>query len=616
MARLIQPQLNSDPALCCRLVLWRHRGQFKLTIVAKATLELYPDGPAQLRQPLSIVSEDACFGGSPIASDLVPLRPRCDVSFLVCAHGEKVRVAVLLGDETLLDKTLCVGEGRPSQRLRPPVKLDYGNACFDERTNPLGRRAPLVVDDHAAVRPGCFATIPKEWPEREQHAGATRPHWLPDGSLFVAPTTSFEYFQAAPPDQRVEYLSGNEQIVLDGLLAGVETLKCRLPDIRALAQVDPPAAGGGAELVPLVIDTLSISGLNRTCSVVWRGQLTLAEHAELEKWRVSTKLILGDSPVNSALRRKPGATVLLEELVREDDSASSQKATRKRPARSENGAGTAVFTEALPEVTVSFDATANLEQGPSKFAKTTVLDPKDNPLNQAATAGADQTAGANEAGGPKATGTVDLTDVAQQLQPALPFPTPTPAGSPPVRKPIAGAPWNGGASIQRAASVLKVMQTMEVPPLPAELALAYDENLTPAPPELLQPSNTPPLEPTPSPSPLFEPLPKEPERVASASDPATAEQTRNGRIRSSRTVESPKPAVGASTRQVREPSAKQAKSFPKGPERQPPRTPLGLGASEVLAGAMRRAGANEQDIAAVLGAVAPPPIPPKKRRRR
>jgi hypothetical protein len=87
------------------------------------------------------------------------------------------------------------------------------------------------------------------------------------------------YYQAAPPDQQIEYLRGDEWLVLDGLHPTLSRVQTRLASVRGAARVSGTQAGASAPFetpVELVCDTLAIDGDRQTFSLVWRGRVDVA----------------------------------------------------------------------------------------------------------------------------------------------------------------------------------------------------------------------------------------------------------------------------------------------------------------------------------------------------
>ena len=87
----------------------------------------------------------------------------------------------------------------------------------------------------------------------------------------------WEYFQAAPPDQRIEPLRGGEWLVLDGLHPTRPRVQTCLPPARGAARVATLRGGPTQSAVELVCDTLAIDGDRQTFSLSWRGRYEVAD---------------------------------------------------------------------------------------------------------------------------------------------------------------------------------------------------------------------------------------------------------------------------------------------------------------------------------------------------
>ncbi len=103
----------------------------------------------------------------------------------------------------------------------------------------------------------------------------------------------FRFFHAAPVDQQVDFLRGDEWIVLDGVHPVLPRLQTRLPGARAEARW---AVGGGPpRAVDMVADTLVIDADLQICAVVWRGCFVLEEAPQA--CRIEAGLALPGHPV-------------------------------------------------------------------------------------------------------------------------------------------------------------------------------------------------------------------------------------------------------------------------------------------------------------------------------
>jgi hypothetical protein len=303
-------------------LLWRQRGQLHLTIIAKSAFAFAPGGVMTALPPEPIVAADVHHHDDVtlsirVASDLVPFLRRADVLFSGFAHATQgptsaMDVRLALRDsrtraddphaKLLLEKVLhVVGDATGPEERKPfeVMALTYERAFggIGSEENPLGtgngpsKRPPNVT---SAVDPGKtagFAPISSAFPARAVH--------LPPGlaPALIDPTASeilaipdrfdWSYFQAAPPDQQIEYLRGDETLVLDGLHPTLAHLETRLPGIAILGRIAGAQADDGT-FHPLVLraDTLCIDGANQRVTVTWRAVVPLQSEAAAKDVRV------------------------------------------------------------------------------------------------------------------------------------------------------------------------------------------------------------------------------------------------------------------------------------------------------------------------------------------
>ncbi|HVY49594.1 MAG TPA: DUF2169 domain-containing protein, partial [Minicystis sp.] len=176
MAPLVHVTTEAGAPIACAALVSRHRGRLVVTTVAKATFALVPDGAAALRAPAPIVPHDCYRQGNPVASleaasDLVPYKPRVDVTFVGRAHlpgagGGVARLAVFRRGP-LFDKAVHVA--RAPAGPAAPVPLVYELAVRDwgpEGQNPVGAEHPVLFDPKDPRRPVGFGPLRAEWPAR------------------------------------------------------------------------------------------------------------------------------------------------------------------------------------------------------------------------------------------------------------------------------------------------------------------------------------------------------------------------------------------------------------------------------------------------------------------
>ncbi|MBI4954995.1 MAG: DUF2169 domain-containing protein, partial [Myxococcales bacterium] len=294
---------------------WRPRpGAVALTVVCKATYDLLP-GEARLAQQQDYPNDDDHhWNDDPKASlyspsDLAPFKPRADVLLVGSAFAPKDKPARSLMTRMVVgtvDKSIEVtrdrhwtqaGELVEGKRfVQMPLRWERA-AGGPESSNPVGvdrygerdaygrLLAPNlqppgvnVATPTDAVEPVCFGPIAQEWPLRRallgRHAAAwSRRAWNAE----VLPTDiDGGYFNAAPPDQRVEEIRPNERMLLEFLHPDEPHLVTQLPGLRPRAFIE--RAGAVREL-PLRADTLWIDTDRAVCCVTWRGRVELeSEH--------------------------------------------------------------------------------------------------------------------------------------------------------------------------------------------------------------------------------------------------------------------------------------------------------------------------------------------------
>lgn len=292
------------PGAAAAAIAFRHAGRLHVTVIVKATFAFAPDAEMPRVEPQPIfrdeVPHDAPARSVRFASDLTPCRPRAEVLLTGHAHAPPsgpvrtlpVRLAVFRGDRALLDKTLVAQDPAGFTRLPLVYERAYGGPGFVE--NPAGTgvapgsAAPNLVDPARPKRAAGFAPIARDWPVRARLLGATRRDPLDAAIAQIPDTLDWAYFQAAPPDQQIDSLRGDEWIVLEGLHPSRPRSRMRLPDARGRARLHGLSAFGVSEGQPLELtaDTLHIDADTQRCTLVWRRNLPLANDAALEALRV------------------------------------------------------------------------------------------------------------------------------------------------------------------------------------------------------------------------------------------------------------------------------------------------------------------------------------------
>lgn len=324
-------------------IAWRDAaGVLQLTVVAKATLEIRPDHRARIVDPYPLFG-DVYFEENEgrslrVASDYAPRKPKVDVLFTGAAYapvGEhvthrSVRLAMAVSGKSLLDKKLLAIGSRERDRSGTPTppqpftylplrwELAYGGAS--SRANPIGvgedpgdPRLPSVVDPTNPKRAAGLGPVPPSWWARRELLGGADPAVLASPVPTLRTGIDLAYFNAAPPDQQLAALNGDEQVLMAGLHPALGEITWRLPGLRAHAVLD--FASGGRHDVPLAIDTLWIEGEMLRATVTWRGAIALdaAQAALLDGAVVMATLAKGDAA--PTWERRPAPRVEAPSLI-------------------------------------------------------------------------------------------------------------------------------------------------------------------------------------------------------------------------------------------------------------------------------------------------------------
>jgi hypothetical protein len=243
-------------------VAWRARGKLYLTVVAKATFTLVPEGRMTLVEPDPIVDREVPEpfgkGGLSAGGDLAPYLGKAEI--LLTGHAQvsptslqlhaKVQLAVVQNGALRLDKQL---------------------------------ELPVTETGGGALRIGGMGPVSRTWPQRRRWLDGIDASGLERPLLEIPDALHWEYFQTAPPDQRLDGLAGDEWLMLGGMLRKVPRLRTQLPEGQAVARIfrttqAPPRHG---ETVVLHADTLQVDMDRRRCSILWRGRAELWSEEEL-----------------------------------------------------------------------------------------------------------------------------------------------------------------------------------------------------------------------------------------------------------------------------------------------------------------------------------------------
>ncbi len=295
--------------------------QHHLTVVVKTTLAYGDNGQLTLIDPEPVVREAGRYP-APLAaasSDLAPYLGQADVWLTGHAHvvgpdpAPSVAVRLAVGRQgPLIDKTLHIygehqGGGDDASSPRPfrRLALSFERAVAGS-ANPKGGpdRSPQIIDPRDPNRSTCFALLPPSWPARQHLLGELSREPLEDSVWTIPEAFNWQFFQAAPEDQRCPFLHGDEWIVLDGLHPEQPRLQLQLPKLSAHASVLAPGAGDAGHAIALFCDGLHIDADRQRCTLRWRGCFPVIEPSRLAELRIVGAVAAADG---AWLGIEPGA---------------------------------------------------------------------------------------------------------------------------------------------------------------------------------------------------------------------------------------------------------------------------------------------------------------------
>jgi hypothetical protein len=313
MGRVDPPRRVDVTALggaACGIALFRLGERLHVTVIVKASFEFIPDGAMSLVPADEIVTAEAHHHNNPARSvrvtpDTAPFLPRADVVLTGHARPPEGRAAealvvrlALFRGAPLLDKAILVRGDTQGDATLPFEKLPlvyeraYGGIGWEE--NPLGvgagvasaSKAPNLIDPDNHARVMCFAPVSRAFPRRKRLLGKTDRRALDRPIAEIPAAFDWSYFQAAPEDQQVGYLQGDEWLILQGFHPVYAELRSCLPSARALARVYGIADAGDGHPLALAADTLRIDADALRCSVTWRGSFPIPHDDALAAIRV------------------------------------------------------------------------------------------------------------------------------------------------------------------------------------------------------------------------------------------------------------------------------------------------------------------------------------------
>ena len=333
----------------------RPDGRELLVVAIKGTFRLPQNGedPQLADEQIPLVEADA-FSGEPgfsapvYESEYAPVKKRCDVLLNGSAYaprgGVATRVTVSLqigpvaksfdvvGNRVWVSALLGTVASQPDPFTVMPIsydrafggidvthqdpakhryyELNHAGVGFHQQT---GREfidgTPLpnteesgrpVNEPRGSYRPMAFGPIGRAWQPRVKLAGTYDQNWIDNIFPFLPPDFDELYYQAAPPDQQMDYPQGGEEVVLTSLTPEGYT-SFRLPPVN-MPVVFYPRHGENQETLA-VVDTIVIEPDLQRFTMTWRAHIPLLKNMfEIEQ------ILVGEMPKSWYRARELGKT--------------------------------------------------------------------------------------------------------------------------------------------------------------------------------------------------------------------------------------------------------------------------------------------------------------------
>lgn len=281
-----------------------------LTVVVKATFTLDAAGAPTLAAEQDPPSGDVPWPDEPAtpdqppslryASDFAVFKPATDVLLVGHAYSTTPASGVALVELRVgeLRRRIAVfgdrswgAEHKPAPFDRMPLRWERALGGPTSDANPVGRgyktglMLPNLERPEALMRskgdtpaPACFAPVSPTWKSRVSKLGTYDTSWLKTRWPYFPADFDWTHFNAAPPEQQVPYLRGDEPYSVSGVRPGGATIAGKLPSLRPRAFAQRTAAAGNEfGEVLLRLDTLWLDADANKMVLVWRGLLDVAD---------------------------------------------------------------------------------------------------------------------------------------------------------------------------------------------------------------------------------------------------------------------------------------------------------------------------------------------------
>jgi len=340
-------------------------GRELLVVVIKGTYSIPQDGsePQLLHEQVPLIDADVYTGDPGFSAplyevDYAPYKARCDVLLNGSAYapngkpakkvpvklrvGSMVKEFDVIGDRVWQVSKMGYTQSFPQPFTVMPISYDRAFGGSDDKhqdknkhsaymPNTIGcgyhvnssqelmdgtplpnteERGKSVSLPAGKYRPMSFGVIARSWEPRYKLAGTYDQDWVDNVFPFFPADFNSDYYQAAPVDQQINFLQGNEVVELVNLTSQGRTVfhlpKNEIPVTFFLKK-------GGKEQKQAVADTLVLEPDLQRFTISWRANLplrksifevikVLAGNTGKERWRQSMEDVFSTSSAKASTK--------------------------------------------------------------------------------------------------------------------------------------------------------------------------------------------------------------------------------------------------------------------------------------------------------------------------
>jgi hypothetical protein len=303
-------------------------GRQLLVVVVKGTFDIPPkDGeePKLAKEQVPLVDADV-FTGEPgfsaplYESDYASRKPKCDVLLNGSAYApggkpvERVTVSLrvgswsksfdVVGNRVWQAGALYFAVSKPEPFTVMPISynnawggvdksqedsskhhyypLNHAGIGYHEYTSakymdgkPLPNteeRGSKIMNPKGSYKPMAFGPIGRAWQPRPKLAGTYDKNWLDNVFPFLPADFKEEYYQAAPPDQQVDYPKGGEEVELVNLTSSG---RCAFKLPKLTIPIEFSLRNGQRRDLSGTLDTIIIEPDKGRLVIAWRAGVPL-----------------------------------------------------------------------------------------------------------------------------------------------------------------------------------------------------------------------------------------------------------------------------------------------------------------------------------------------------